>query len=118
MAQQGVPTSEQLLEAVRGFLEHEVMPATDGRLRFLTRVAMNVIAQVERELALGAEHARAHAARLQALGVADDAALVQAIRDRTLDDRMDEVVAATRAGVVDKLRISNPRWLRPEDQNP
>jgi hypothetical protein len=115
---QGVPSSEQLLEAVREFLEHEVMPAADARRRFLTRVAMNVLAQVERELALGPGAARAHAERLEALGVADDAALVQAIRDGTLDDRIDEVVAATRAGVVEKLRIANPRWLRPEDQNP
>ncbi|MEA2167905.1 MAG: hypothetical protein QOF76_1205 [Solirubrobacteraceae bacterium] len=114
----GVPSDGELLAAVREFLQQEVMPATDGRRQFLTRVAMNVLAQVERELELGPECARRHAERLQALGVADDAALVGAIRDGTLEDRTDDVVAAIRAGVVDRLRIANPRWLLPEDQNP
>jgi hypothetical protein len=49
--------------------------------------------------------------------VADDHELVRAIRDGALDDRMGEVVAATRAGVVEKLRIANPGWLRTEDAN-
>jgi len=114
----GVPTAEELLAAVREYLVDDVAPAADGRLRFLTRVATNVVGQVERELALGPEHARAHAGRLRALGVADDHELARAIRDGSLDDRMDEVVAATRAGVVEKLRIANPRWLRPDDQPP
>jgi hypothetical protein len=112
----GVPTAAELTRAVREFLEDEVMPATDARLRFLTRVAANALAQVERELDLGPGQAKAHADRLAALGVADDAALARAIRDGSLDDRLDEVVAATRAGVIDRLRIANPRHLRPEDR--
>jgi uncharacterized protein DUF6285 len=112
----GVPTTGELAEAVREFLECDVVPGVDERLRFLGRVAANVMAQVERELALGPQHARAHAERPAALGVPDDAALSRAIRDRSLDDRMDEVFAATRAGVVDRLRVANPRYLRPEDQ--
>jgi hypothetical protein len=72
--------------------------------------------QIERECALGEQHARAHAERLGALGAADDAALAQAIRDGSLDGRHDEVLAVTRAGVVERLRIANPRYLRPEDQ--
>jgi len=39
-----------------------------------------------------------------------------AIRDGSLDGRREDVLAATRAGVVEKLRIANPRYLRPEDQ--
>jgi hypothetical protein len=113
----GVPTTGELAQAVREFLELEAMPALDGRVRFLARVSANVMAQIEREHALGPRHAQAHAERLARLGVRDDAALSQAIRDGSLDDRMDEVVAATRAGVVDKLRVANPRHLRPEDQN-
>jgi uncharacterized protein DUF6285 len=113
----GVPTTGELAEAVREFLEHDVMPAVDGRLRFLTRVAANVVAQIEREVTLGGQHARAHAERLSALGVATDAQLARAIREGSLDDRMDDVVAAARASVVDKLRVANPRYLRPADQN-
>jgi Domain of unknown function (DUF6285) len=111
-----VPTARELAEALREFLEEEVMPAVDGRLRFLARVAANASAQIERELALGPEHARAHSRRLRALGVADDAELVRAIRTGALDDRLDQVLAVTRASAVNKLRIANPRYLRPEDR--
>jgi hypothetical protein len=91
------------------------MPAVDGRLRFLARVAANASAQIERELALGPDLARAHARRLTALGMADDAELARAIRSGSLDDRLDEALAVTLASVVNKLRIANPRYLRPGD---
>lgn len=45
------PTARELIAAVRGFLEHEVVPALDGRRRFHALVAANVLAIVERELA-------------------------------------------------------------------
>ena len=112
----GVPTAAELAEALRGFLREDVMPAVDARLAFLARVAVNVVGQLERELELGPARERAHAERLARLGVADDAALVRAIRDGSLDARMDEVVAATRTDVVERLRIANPRHLRPEDR--
>ena len=112
----GVPTTGELAGAVREFLERDVMPAVDGRLAFLARVAANVMAQIERELDLGPQHARTHAERLARLEVGDDGDLCRAIRDGSLDHRMDEVVAATRASVVDKLRVANPRYLREEDQ--
>jgi len=114
----GVPTTTELAQAVREYLEGEVMPATDGRLRFLARVAANAVAQIERELVLGPEQVRAHAARLTDLGVRDDHELCARIRDASLDDRMDEVLAAVRASVVDKLRVANPRHLRPDDAAP
>jgi len=60
---------------------------------------------------LGAEHERRHQARLAALGCADDDALGAAIRDGSLDDRFDDVVAAVRAMTVDKLTVANPRHL-------
>jgi uncharacterized protein DUF6285 len=112
-----IPTAGELAEAVREFLERDVMPGADRRLRFLTRVAVNVMAQLERELELGAQHARVHAERLGDLGIADDAELCRAIRERLLDERMDEVVAVTRAGVVERLLISNPRYLQPRDRS-
>jgi hypothetical protein len=113
----GIPTTGELAEGVREFLEREAMPAVDGRLRFLMRVTINVMGQIERELALGPGHARMHAQRLAKLGVRDDAELCQGIRDGTLDRRMEEVVAVARAGVVDKLRVSNPRYLQPQDHS-
>ncbi len=47
----GRPTARELLEAVREFVTAEVMTADDERLAFHGRVAANVLAIVERELA-------------------------------------------------------------------
>lgn len=117
-ARRGIPTTAELVAAVRGFLTEDVMPdgGGDARVRYLARVAANVLAQCERELELGPAQAAEHARRLADLGVADDAALVRAIRDGSLDDRLAEVVAVTRADVVARLRIANPRHLLPADR--
>ncbi len=103
-----LPGAAELLRAVGGFLTEEVMPATEGRTRFLSRVAANVVAMVARQLELGAAQRAAHGARLAALGVADEAELAAAIRGGRLDDRYREVVAAVRATVADKLAVANP----------
>ena len=47
------PTAIELLESVREWLDREVIPSTDGRLRFHARVASNVLGMVEREIELG-----------------------------------------------------------------
>lgn len=107
-----VPTAEQLLESVREWLEGDVVAATQGRLQFHARVAINVLAMVERELAMGPAHALAHAARLRDLGCVDDADLATRIRTGHLDDRLDEVRDAVWASVRDKLEVANPKYLR------
>ena len=107
------PSAAQLVEAVREFLEGDVMAATEGRVRFHARVAARVLAIVQRELEAGDGPARAHADRLAALGFADDAALAAAIRSGALDDRWDEVAAAVRATVADKLAVANPGYEAP-----
>jgi aminoglycoside phosphotransferase (APT) family kinase protein len=104
------PTASQLVEAVREFLEGDVMAATEGRVRFHARVAGRALAIVERELAAGDGPGRAHAARLAALGFASDAELAAAIRSGSLDDRWDEVAAAVRASVAAKLAVANPTY--------
>jgi hypothetical protein len=110
-----IPTAAELLDAVREFLESDVVANTDGRLRFHARVAANVIGMVSREMALGPEQADAHAQRLAGLGVTDDAALAAAIRSGALDDRLDEVCAAVRQSVVDKLAVANPSYIDSPD---
>ena len=105
------PTAEQLVESVREWMERDVLTSTSGRVQFHTRVAINVLAIVERELRLGAEHATAHAARLAALGCADDTDLAAQIRSGALDDRLPEVREAVWASVRDKLAVANPRYL-------
>ena len=104
------PTAGQLVEAVREFLEGDVMAATEGRVRFHARVAARVLAIVERELATGSGPAQAHTARLAGLGYASDADLAAAIRAGSLDARWDEVAAAVRASVADKLAVANPTY--------
>jgi hypothetical protein len=111
------PDTAELVAAVREFLERDVMPATDGRVQFHTRVAVNVLNVVERELEIGPELESAERARAAALlGHDGDAAalereLAAAIRSGALDDRIDEVRSHVRATVHEKLLIANPSYL-------
>lgn len=105
-----VPTARELVEAVREWIEREAAGERPPN-RFHARVATNVLATVERELELGPAQSRAHAARLEQLGVADDAALAAAIRDGSLDSRLAEVRALVWASVRDKLAVANPAYL-------
>ena len=104
------PDPRQLVEAVREFLQAEVLPGAEGGTRFHTLVAVNVLGMVERELELGPAHARAHAERLAGLGCTDDADLAAAIRTGALDDRYDELKAALTAAVLDKLAVGHPGY--------
>ena len=106
-----VPTAAELVDAVREFLERDVLPEAEGRVRFHGQVAVRVLAMVERELVLGPSQAEAHASRLASLGVTSDAELAAAIRSGELDDRYDEVKAVVLATVEDKLRVANPGHL-------
>src|SRR3954464_15775726 len=102
----GGPTAEELVEAVREFLERDVMGQTTGALQFHARVAVNALAAVERELRDGPAMADAHASPLASLGFESEAGLADAIRSGALDDRYDEVAAAVRATVHDKLAVA------------
>ncbi|HEU5160226.1 MAG TPA: DUF6285 domain-containing protein [Streptosporangiaceae bacterium] len=105
------PSAAELVTAVREFLERDILDAVEGRARFHTRVAINVLGMVERELADGPAQAAAHAARLARLGVGGDAELAAAIRSGDLDDRAADVRAALIESVRDKLRVANPGYL-------
>ena len=76
-----VPTAAELVEAVQAFLREEVMPVTEGRVQFLTRVSANVLGIVGRELELGPAQRAAHHEGLDELGYGDDLELAGAIRD-------------------------------------
>ncbi|HZB30737.1 MAG TPA: DUF6285 domain-containing protein [Streptosporangiaceae bacterium] len=105
------PSAAELVTAVREFLERDILDATEGRVRFHARVAINALSMVERELALGPAQAAAHAERLARLDVGGDAELAAAIRAGDLDDRAAEVRAMLIESVRDKLRVANPRYL-------
>jgi hypothetical protein len=111
------PTAGDLVTAVREFLEHDVMSATEGRVQFHTRVAINVLNIVARELDQGETLAAAERGRAALLlGHDGDARtlereLAAAIRTGALDDRLPEVRAHVRATVREKLLVANPGYL-------
>jgi hypothetical protein len=99
------PTAGELLEAVRRFLEEDVVPALDGPRKYHARVAANVVAIVAREIESEEAQLAAEWQRLGALlggdGAAEPppggrAALRAGVRART-----DELVARIRAGEAD-----------------
>ena len=105
------PTAAELVEAVREFLERDVMAATEGRVQFHARVAVNVLNMVQRELETGPGQAADHAEGLSRLGFADEQELAAAIRRGDVDDRLDEVRAVVTETVRDKLAVANPKYL-------
>lgn len=111
------PSAAELLEAVREFLESDVMSTTEGRTSFHARVAVNALGIVERELLLGPAIDAPVLARTAALLGQDGASralvadLATRIRDGSLDDRHDEVVAVVVDLVRAKLTVANPRYL-------
>jgi Fe2+ transport system protein FeoA len=110
MTLHGSPTAAELVESVREWLERDVLPTTDGRTRFHARVAANVLAMVERELLVGTEQEIEHRERLVSLGLTNDAELAAAIRDGSLDARLDEVREVLRADVAARLAVANPTY--------
>lgn len=130
------PTSRELVDAVGAFLEAEVQPALDGSVAFHTKVAINVLRIVARELETGSALDAAEAARLTELlgrgateggaaaaaegdAVAEDApagldalnaALLDGIRAGRLDLDTPGLAAHLRATVLGKLSIDNPRY--------
>ena len=105
------PNAIELSEAVREWIERDLIPGTDGRLRFHARVAANMLAMVEREIDLGPAQMVAHVARLEQLGVADDAELAVAIRERRFEGRAVELRTLLAETVADKSAVANPSYL-------
>ena len=122
------PTAQELIAAVRDFLEQEVLPVlSEQRVRFRTRVAANALAIVERELNVGSGLAIREAQRLRQLleippPLRDEGAeqvrqlrleLAGRIRGGAADDGAwrEAVIAAIRTSVKEKLSVSNPKFI-------
>ena len=104
------PSALELVESVREWLQSDVLAETTGRINFHARVAINVLAMVEREMTLGPGQAVDHRARLKMLGFTDDAELAAAIRSGDLDP--DQTVRnVIWDSVRDKLAVANPTYL-------
>jgi len=106
-----MPSAAGLVEAVREFLERDVMPATQGRVQFHTRVAINVLNIVQRELEDGPAQAEQHEKGLQQLGFSSEQELADAIRAGAVDDRIDQVMDFVQHTVHDKLAVANPKYF-------
>ena len=110
------PDARELVEAVREFVESEVQPQLEGSVAFHTRVAVNVLKIVERELELGAGMDDARARRLADLvgreGELESLVreLSEGIRTGSHDLRTPGLAEHLRATVMDKLAIDNPRY--------
>jgi hypothetical protein len=128
------PTAAELLDAVRGFIESDLIPALEGRKQFHARVAANVLAIVQREIESESQHLIAEWQRLDSLLgeadlPADRGAALQALRARneTLCERIragdaDEgerrkaVLRHVRQTVEEKLAVANPKLLAAQRQ--
>ena len=120
------PRASELAEAVREFIETEMLPTIDDpRLRFRALVAANGLGILERELALGAPLVRREVGALMRLlghadSVPDD---LDELRRRASDlnhelsrriragDPPEGTLAHLMATVADKLRVASPRYL-------
>jgi hypothetical protein len=127
------PTVAELLDAVRGFLEHDAVTALDGTAKFHARVAANVLAIVARELEMEPIQLAAEWQRLDALlgGLPMPAEIPgqrAGVRARTTDlcERIARgdadagpfrtaVLAHVRATVSEKLAVANPKLLATDD---
>jgi hypothetical protein len=106
------PSASELLESVREWLERDVLTSVEGRLQFHTRVAINAMNIVLRELELGVEQETSHAEVMKSLGVASDRELAEAIRSGEFDNQLTVVLRVLKPVVEDKVRVANPGYLR------
>ena len=115
------PSPSELADAVREFLEAEVLPSVqDPRLRFRLLVAANALSIARRDVEMGDDLAREEVALLRPLGdapppgtpreqaLALSAALARRIRR---GDVPPATLEALRRIAELKLRIASPRYL-------
>jgi uncharacterized protein DUF6285 len=120
------PDAAELAQAVREFIETEVLPRIDDpRLRFRALVAVNGLGILEREIALGAPLVRREVGSLaRLLGHADPLPDDLEELRRRGSELNRELALRIRAGdipegtlahlvatVADKLRVASPRYL-------
>lgn len=106
------PTAAELIESVREWLEKDVLPSVEGRLTFHTRVAINSLDIVKRELDTQVETDSVHQEMLKELAVDSTAELSQQIRSGEFDNSLLSLLNALAPAIENKVRVSNPKYLR------
>ncbi|BBX48630.1 DUF6285 domain-containing protein [Mycobacterium cookii] len=104
----GRPTAAELVAAVAEFLETDVRGSTTGQVNFHSRVAVNALRMVERELLADSDDGVA--AALADVGCRDEAQLAAAIRTGELDGDSKQVQSALRALVGRRLSVAHPGY--------
>ncbi len=105
------PTASELIESVREWLEKDVARAVDGRLSFHTRVAINSLNIVLRELEDGEAMSSRHRDVLKGLGVQSDSELSKRIRAGEFDTSLGALLTALEPVITDKVAVANPNYL-------
>jgi hypothetical protein len=114
---QSIPKAAVLLEAAVKYLEAELMPTLTGYHRFQTRVTVNVLNTVRRELELRGAQADAERSRLVAMlghdGEVESLSVELAERIAAGAIAIDDPAlrAHVRQSLADALAINNPKWL-------
>ena len=103
-----VPTAAQLVEAVREWIERDLMASDRRRTKFHARVAANALAMVEREFELGDAQAAAHAPASNSWACPTTPSWPRRSATRRLDDRPTRCVRCCSNRSIDKLAVANP----------
>lgn len=110
------PSALQIIEAVRSFLEQDILTTAKGRQAFDTKVAINALMTVERELSDGPELDSNERKRLvKILGHEGDLSalneqLSQAISDGSIDMGSNELIDHLYKTAMGKMQVDNPRY--------
>ena len=113
---QSLPDAPALIAAAVKYLEGELMPALTGYHRFKTRVTINVLNTVRRELEMRPALEEAENARLAAIvGHASEVdelsrELCDLIRAGKIDMNDPALREHLRLSLADALAINNPKW--------
>ncbi len=111
MALQDPPATEDLLVAVREYLQEEILPNADQAKRVHALMAIKIMGVIERELSIGPRLESEHEEALRSLGISNEAELAAAIRSGSLDSRRDELVKVLRHTTASKLMVASPAFL-------
>jgi len=121
------PTKIELTTAVREFMENQLLPELRGHLNFNTRVAINVLKIVERELTLGEEISKESKKSLLSLLQEESTSsdynnrelnvlLSKEISQRKLSYQDSHLLDHLWKTTINKLAVDNPRYASYQDE--
>jgi hypothetical protein len=107
-----VPTPEQLVLAVKQFLETDVIPVLENRTAFHARVAANVLAIVARDLSQTPEKTEADALSRLLPGPSEIPAqdVCDALRNGTLTENSENLLDILLKASMARVAVDNPKY--------